>query len=63
MKKIDIKEIEYLWMLRQNALIEYMIAFCKTLQTADSTTNHNTESPVIHTLDNVILELTKHKFF
>lgn len=60
--KEQVEEIESLWAERHNALVRKMVNYCKKLQYEESKIYYNpkAESPVIHALDQVILELGKH---
>lgn len=56
----ELLEIESLWMQRTDALIRSVISYCKSLQNKEASVYKTTETPVIHILDNVILELQKY---
>lgn len=56
----NLKEVERLWCERHNALIGHMTDFCKELQKKEAEVYKNAQTPVIHALDVVILELSKH---
>jgi len=59
----DIKKIESLWEERYNTLILSVVDYCKGLQNEEHKIFYDpkVESPVIHALDRVILELMKRK--